>query len=180
MTGLYRLRKNALYEGQGGNRCPPARTRSRLSGRCASDPGPARALSLTTRSPPSPIALASRKRNRCLMSLLLQTPGSPSLSQRTPLPVAADLLKGPKKTQNHRILSNHPIGSWQPYQRGTDGGFEACERPQSSAVRFYTTLFISERFCRWLRRSPASSTTANSVCPCALSSLRDLWDPLVI
>ena len=35
----------------------------------------------------------SRKRNRRLMPLLLQTPGSPSLSERTLLPGAADLLK---------------------------------------------------------------------------------------
>ena len=52
---------------------------------------PLPALSLTPASPPSPMARASRKRNTRLMPLLLQTPGSPSLSQRTPLPGAADL-----------------------------------------------------------------------------------------
>ena len=85
-------------------------------------------------SPPSPIALISRKRNRRLMPL--QTPGSPSRSKRTPLPGAAELLKEtetltlvlrmPQKTKKDRILSNFikTGGDPEPYLSKPRGSYD--------------------------------------------------------
>ena len=77
------------------------------------------ALFLTPASPPSPMTLALQKRNGPLMPLFLQIPGSPSRSQRTPLPgAAADPLKENRLAPNRWWL----FGCSVPLTRGAGWG----------------------------------------------------------
>jgi hypothetical protein len=81
---------------------------------------------VTPANPPSPIALAPRKRHRRIMSILLRTPGAPSPSQRAPSPGGADPRKRSqcfKNRQRERILSNFIKNGGHPNRkRETDRG----------------------------------------------------------